>query len=48
MVSQDLDDLELVSNTWTGVVPVNSVVGEPQPTAYSRKGAVPEHVKALK
>jgi hypothetical protein len=44
---KDLEDAELVSGTWTGVVPVRSVMGEPEPSNYALM-LVPDHVKMLK
>jgi len=44
---KDLEDTKLVSETWTGVVPVSSLVGEPQPSDYAPV-SIPEHVKTLK
>jgi len=44
---KDLEDAELVSETWTGVVPVSSMAGEPQPSKYA-PALIPEHIKMLK
>jgi hypothetical protein len=44
---QDLEDAKLVSETWTGVVPVSSVAEEPQGSKYA-PALIPEHVRTLK
>ncbi|CAE6379376.1 unnamed protein product [Rhizoctonia solani] len=43
---QDVADKELVSKTWTGVIPLRTVPGVPEPSSYSTI-PVPPHVSAL-
>ncbi|KAB5596444.1 hypothetical protein CTheo_81 [Ceratobasidium theobromae] len=38
---------DLVSNTWTGVIPFRVVPGEPEPSSYCTISAPPAHVSAL-
>ncbi|KAF5340470.1 hypothetical protein D9757_014604 [Collybiopsis confluens] len=44
---KDLNDSDLVQQTWTGVIPVDSVVAKPEPTEYAPSD-VPEHVAQMK
>ncbi|KAG8691322.1 hypothetical protein FRC11_004967 [Ceratobasidium sp. 423] len=43
---RDLENKELVSKTWTGVIPLRTVPGVPKPTSYCTV-PTPEHVTAL-
>jgi len=43
---KDLENKELTSTVWTGVVPVRKVTGTPEPTDYS-SGPPPQHVLCL-
>jgi len=44
---KDLENEELMSKVWTGVVPVREVTGTPEPTGYCAKGPPPDHVLQL-
>ncbi|CAE6481859.1 unnamed protein product [Rhizoctonia solani] len=43
---QDVADKELISNTWTGVIPLRTIPGVPEPSSYCTIPA-PPHVSAL-
>jgi len=43
----DLENAELTSTVWTGVIPVRKATGPPLPTDYSPEGPLPEHVRQL-
>ncbi|TDL18484.1 hypothetical protein BD410DRAFT_774933 [Rickenella mellea] len=44
---KDIEDTKLVSETWTGVVPISAVAGEPKPTNYA-PASIPEHIRNLR
>ncbi|CAE6461518.1 unnamed protein product [Rhizoctonia solani] len=43
---KDVENKELVSKTWTGVIPLRTVPGVPEPTSYCTV-STPAHVSAL-
>ncbi|CAE6411563.1 unnamed protein product [Rhizoctonia solani] len=43
---KDVENKDLVSKTWTGVIPLRTVPGVPEPTSYSTV-SIPAHVSAL-
>jgi len=45
---KDIDDPELSSKVWTGVVPLKKIPGAPEPSSYCPPIAVPAHVTKLK
>lgn len=45
--AQDIENTELTSTIWTGIIPVRKVTGPPQPSEYCPRGSPPEHVREL-
>ncbi|PVV05194.1 hypothetical protein BB560_000283 [Smittium megazygosporum] len=43
---EDIENKELTERTWTGVIPIKTVYGEPQPSPYSMK-EIPEYLSSL-
>lgn len=44
---KDLTNADLVSKTWTGVIPLRVVPGTPEPSSYCTVSPQPAHVSAL-
>lgn len=44
---EDIENTELTSTIWTGIIPVRKVTGPPQPSEYCPRGPPPEHVREL-